>query len=288
MDLNAVRMFVGVVQAGSFSKASERLGIPLATLSRNIAALEKSLGIQLLERAKTGVAPTLTGQKFYEQSCLGIDSLLEAERHLRQDEQQFSGKLRIATPPSFLPAWDWMAQFQQRYPNVQVHCTVSARLMDFFSDGIDAAFRFGDLHTDNVIAKPVARFGSILAASPQFVQQHGIPQTLGQLARFPCATWSDGGAPDFGRIFRRTPPPLNTVFSSNDLHAVLHHALQGRSIAILPPYCAAEALQNGSLTEVLPDEPKHDYPVHLIYPAHKHPSALLQAFAAFCMEQQAV
>ncbi|QPB41920.1 LysR family transcriptional regulator [Rodentibacter haemolyticus] len=80
MDLNAVRMFVGVVQAGSFSKAAEKLQIPIVTISRNIRELENQLNTQLLERAKMGVTPTLAGQKFYEQSYLSIDMLLGSAR----------------------------------------------------------------------------------------------------------------------------------------------------------------------------------------------------------------
>lgn len=285
MDLNAVRMFVGVVQAGSFSRASERLGIPLATLSRNIADLERHVQVQLLERARTGVTPTLAGQKFYEQSYLAIDSLLDAERHLHSDEQTLNGRLRIATPPTFLPAWEWVARFQQQYPNVQVHCAVGARLMDFHADGIDAAFRIGDLHTDNVIARKIGQIGSTLVAAPAFIRRHGVPKALDELAGFPCATWSDGGAPDYRQVFLATPPAIQTRFSSNDLHAVLHYVLQGQAIGVLAPYCVAPALASGALVEILPDEPRHTHPVHLIYPAHKHPSALLKTFVGFCLQQ---
>lgn len=140
MDLNAVRIFVAVVQAGSLTQASERLGMPITTISRKISGLEKQLNRQLFDRAKTGVKPTAQGQQLYEQVHLDIDNLLNTERNLNHSDSQISGVLRISTMIGLNKVWDLLAAFQQQYPQVQVVCQATDRMVDLVADGIDVAF----------------------------------------------------------------------------------------------------------------------------------------------------
>ncbi|MCP2040761.1 DNA-binding transcriptional LysR family regulator [Neisseria sp. HSC-16F19] len=286
MNLNAVRMFVDVAQTGSFSKSASKLDIPIATLSRNISELEKSLNCQLLIRHKTGVSTTVAGQRFYEQSLGGIEQLLIAERNLSDDEQNLSGQLRIATPPSFSPAWDVIAAFSRAYPNVAVHCTASGRLMDFFADGIDVAFRIGELHTDTVIAKKLFDSDTALVATPEFLAKWGAPTQLADLSRLPVATWSESGQVvyPYQQLFANGLPRLDFRFTSNSLEAVLYYVRQHLAVGLVPPYVVQEWLNRGELTELFANEVKSKHDVHLIYPAHRHQSAVLKAFVGFCVE----
>lgn len=283
IDLNAMRMFICAVQMGSFSKAAEKLQLPLSTLSRNISELEKSLQIQLLERAKTGVTPTVAGQKFYEQTYLNMEAIFEAERQLYHNEQQLGGLLRIATPPSYFPAWQKIRQFQQRYPNVQVQCSASERITDFFADGIDVAFRFFQASDDRIIAKKLGEVEQKLVATPAFLTKFGTPKTLAELAQYPLAGYGENGQLRLEKILLQQAINLHGYFVSNDFQAILDCTLNDTAIGILPPYCVEKWLNSGELVEVLTSEPKYQYPIYLIYPSHKHPSALLKAFVEFCV-----
>jgi DNA-binding transcriptional LysR family regulator len=98
MDLNATRIFVGVVQAGSLSAAATRLGIPLPTLSRRIRDLERRLKVQLLERSARGTKPTDAGTRLYEHASRGIEALLEAEQAVVSDQARLKGRLRLSLP----------------------------------------------------------------------------------------------------------------------------------------------------------------------------------------------
>src|SRR6516162_5882605 len=116
MDLNAIRMFVAVVQVGSLSAAATRLGIPLPTLSRRIRDLERQLKVQLLERSARGAKLTDAGTRLYEQAGRGIETLLDAELAVVSDQAQLKGRLRLSLPQTFEPWWDLLAAFQRRYP----------------------------------------------------------------------------------------------------------------------------------------------------------------------------
>ena len=105
MDLNAVEMFVNVVQTGSLSAAAQRLGIPLPTLSRKMRELEQQLSVQLLERTTRGTQLTDAGTRLYEHASRGIESLVDAREAVLSSQAQLKGYLRLSLPPSFEPWW---------------------------------------------------------------------------------------------------------------------------------------------------------------------------------------
>src|SRR5882672_2803997 len=121
MDLNATRMFVGVVQAGSLSAAATRLGIPLPTLSRRIRDLERQLKVQLLERSARGAKLTDAGSRLYEHASRGIEALLEGKQAVVTDQARLKGRLRLSLPQTVEPWWELLAAFQRHYPDIQVY-----------------------------------------------------------------------------------------------------------------------------------------------------------------------
>ena len=143
MDLDATRMFVAVVQAGSLSAAATRLGTPLPTLSRRIRDLERQLKVQLLERSARGTKLTDAGARLYEHASRGIEVLLEAEQAVVSDQARLKGRLRLSLPQTFEPWWDLLAAFQRRYPEIQVYVYSTERRMALIEDGVDVALRVG-------------------------------------------------------------------------------------------------------------------------------------------------
>lgn len=281
MDLNAVRFFVAVLQAGSFTQASKRLNIPISTLSRKISELEKQLNRQLFDRSKTGVKPTVQGQQLYEQVHLDIDSLLNTERHLTQDNQQINGILRVSSMIGFDKVWDLLGEFQQRYSQVQVYCQATDRVVDLVADGIDVAFRAGKLHTENVIARPVFDISLVWVASPMLLEKLGTPIQLNDLADYPLAGYARLGQPHLLFETNKTTLKLPCVFSSNDNASVLHLAQLGQVIALIPIYTAQQYIASGELVQILKDYPSKSHQVHALYLPHRHQSAVVKAFIAF-------
>ena len=282
MNLNALSLFVSVVQDGSLSKASERLNVPIATISRQITELEKSLHIQLFDRKKLGVKPTMAGQQLYEQVYQSMDNLLQIEKTFSEN-QEISGKLRISTFAGLEEVWAWVDEFYTQYPQVQVHCQVTDRILDLVEDNIDFAFRAGELHTDNAVARLVLSAKSKCVAHRHLLAQYGTPNTPDDLVRFPCVGFAKAQQKELSIPLENNRLKLPYVFASNDVYALAYFIRQGRGIGYLPEQLANRLIEDDGLIEVLPDYPLQTYPVHLLYLKHRYPSSVMRAFLDFVM-----
>ncbi|MCO7262362.1 LysR family transcriptional regulator [Dickeya zeae] len=283
MDFNTTKWFIAVVNAGSFSVASDRTGVPISTLSRKINQLEQELNVQLLERSRHGVKPTDKGQKFFEQARLGVELLEDAQKSVTS-AHTLQGKLRLSVPPNFSIWWDLLIAFQQRYPDITVFCHSSERVVDLFEDGIDVALRMGNLNTDNVIAKPVMAVEALFVASPALLARYGTPQTLEEMARLPIAAWESlhHGSFEWGRGSGKVK--YEPAFSSNNSQGLIHYALSGMGVAQVLDFSVRPWLESGELIRLLPGITMQSLPLHLVYARHKHPSALVRAYLDFCLE----
>lgn len=283
MDFNATKLFIAVVQAGSFSAASVKTNVPISTLSRKINELEQALRVQLLERSRHGVKPTHKGQQFFEQARLGLELLEEAQKSV-QSIHKLQGKLRISVPPDFPLWWELLIAFQQRYPDIKIFCHSSERVVDLFEDGIDVALRMDALHTDDVIAKPVMAVEALYVASPELLKKYGTPQTLAELALLPIASWEslNHGFFEWGSGAEKVK--FEPAFTTNNAHGLCHYALSGMGVSQLLDFLARPYLESGQLIQLLPELPKQTLPLHLVYARHKHPSSIVVAYLDFCAE----
>lgn len=285
MNLNALRLFVAVVQDGSLSKTSEKLGVPIATISRQISELEKSLNIQLFDRFKSGVKPTMAGQRLYEQVYVSMDNLVNAEQVLFAEQGRLKGLLRISAPPDCTPVLTWIAAFQAQFPLIQVHCTMTDRVLDMTADGIDVAFRMGELHGDHFIAKKVLSVGSKWVAHPDLLAKFGTPQNLTELAAFPVAGWARNGESTLKVMVGKQVHFVPYVFACNESSALEHMAIAGKAVCQLADYSANRMMAQHGLVEVLADVDFPRYDVSMIYVAHRYPSSIVRAFVEFIMLQ---
>lgn len=226
MDYNATKAFIAVVQAGSFSTASQRAKIPISTLSRKVTELEQQLGVQLLERSKQGVRLTSQGQVFFEQAVMGMELLEQASKSV-QSTHQLAGKIRVSIPPNFSLWWDLLIDFQKAYPEVRVFCHSSDRLVDLFEDGIDVALRMGELHTDRVVSKSIATINTVFVASPTLFERFDKPTTIKQLFQLPIAEWANVNSQHFIWKMGKEKIRYEPYFSINDVQAILHYVRQG-------------------------------------------------------------
>src|SRR6266403_1104192 len=282
MDLNATRMLVAVVQAGSLSSAATRLGTPLATLSRRIRDLERQLRVQLLERSARGTKLTDAGARLYEHASRGIEALLEAEQVVASDQARLKGRLRLSLPQTFEPWWDLLAAFQRRYPDIQVYVYSTERRMDLIEDGIDVALRVGPIVHEALVARHVLSFRNILVASPKLVERFGVPAEPDALHRFPCAVWASGiDVPARWELGGHVVEP-KAVLSTNDYHHLCSRALGGDVVTELPPFLAATPVREKRLVPLLPQYPLPEWPINLLYPPHRHQSTIVRTYLNFC------
>jgi DNA-binding transcriptional LysR family regulator len=285
MDLNATHMFVSVVQAGSLSAAAEKINVPLPTLSRRIRELERELKVQLLERSSRGIKLTEPGSRLYEYASRGIETLREAERAVVSDQAELKGRLRLSLPPAFEPWWDLLSLFQQRYPHIQLHVFSTERRVDLVEDGIDVALRVGAIVHETMVARRMLAYRHVLVAGRALVERLGLPDSVEALHRFPCAAWSPGAnAAVRWHLGDDTIAP-HTVLTTNDYAHLRKRALAGDVVTELPPFLAAPALRTGELIALLPGKPMPEFQIHLLYPSHRHPSAIVRTYLDFCQQQ---
>ena len=281
MDFNATKFFIAVVNAGSFSAASNKLGMPISTLSRKISELEVSLNVQLLDRSRQGVKPTYRGQQFYEQSRLGIE-LLEDARKSASSSHNLEGRLRLSIPPNFSLWWDLLVEFQKKYPEITIFCHSSERVVDLFEDGVDVALRMGKLDSEDVIAKPIMSVEALFVASPSLLARYGTPSTLHEMARLPIVAWEKLTGSRFEWEFGSEKVKYEPFFSTNNSQGIIHYALSGLGVAQLLDFSVKPWLKSGDLIQLLPKMSKVLVPLHLVYARHKHPSTLVRAYLNFC------
>lgn len=284
MDLNAARMFVCVVQAGSLSAAASRLEIPLPTLSRRIRELERELNVQLLERSVRGTRLTDAGTRLYEFASRGIETLAEGEHSVSSDQAQLKGRLRLSLPPSFEPWWQLLSTFRNRHPGIRLHVYTSERRVDLIEDGIDVALRVGAIAHESMVARRLLSYRHVLVASPRLIERLGEPGSADDLHRFPCAVWSPGvNARGRWHLGEQSIEP-ESVLATNDYAHLRKGALAGEYITELPPFLAASAIRAGQLVPLLSSQLLLEQPINLLYPSHRHPSAIVRAYLDFCQQ----
>ncbi len=288
MDLNAVQMFVSVVQAGSLSAGAVRLGLPLPTVSRRIRELERQLNVQLLERSVRGIHMTNAGARLYEYASRGIEVLQEAEQAVVSDQARLRGRLRLSLPTAFEPWWELLSLFQQRYPEVQLHVFSTERRVDMVEDGIDVALRVGTIVHETMVARRVLAYRHVLVAGRRLVERLGLPESVEALHHYPCATWASGARVaacwNLGDEFLEP----RSVLTTNDYAHLRNRALAGDVVTELPFFLVAAHLQSGELVALLPTKPMPELQIHLLYPSHRHPSAIVRAYLDFCQQQVAL
>jgi len=282
MDLNATRMFVGVVQAGSLSAAATRLGIPLPTLSRRIRDLERQLKVQLLERSARGAKLTDAGSRLYEHASRGIEALLEGKQAIVTDQARLKGRQRLSLPQTVQPWWEMLAAFQRRYPDIQVYVYSTERRVDLIEDGIDIALRVGAIVHDTMVARRILSFRHVLVASPELVERFGVPDEPDALHRFPCAVWASLiDVPARWELGGHVVEP-KPVLATNDYHHLCSRALGGDVVTELPPFLAAPPIRERRLVPLLPQYPLPEWPINLLYLPHRHQSTIVRTYLDFC------
>lgn len=285
MDLNATRMFVAVVQAGSLSAAALRLDIPLPTLSRRIRELEQALKVQLLERSTRGTRLTDAGTRLYEHALRGIEALGEAEEAVKSDQTRLKGRLRLSLPTAFEPWWDLLAAFQRQYPDIELNVYTTDRRVDLTQDGIDVALRIGAIVHEAMVARRLLTYRHMLVAAPELIARIGEPVTPESLDDFPLAAWSrDANIHPVWQLGEQRFEP-RPMLTTNDYLQLRARALAGDVIADLPPFLASEPIRDGQLRVVLSDHPMPEQQVSLLYPLHRHPSSIVRAYLDFCQKQ---
>jgi DNA-binding transcriptional LysR family regulator len=282
-DLQAVRLFVQVVDSKTFRAAGEALGVPKSTVSLRVAQLEDQLGERLLERTTRRLRLTDAGAAYYQSAIAALEALRDAERTLADRRSRPAGRLRVTTTIEggqyvFAPLF---AEYLRRYPEVELEVFLSDRRVDLIEEGVDLALRGGELPDSGFIAHRLKLRGSFgYYASPAYLKARGTPRHPRELERHACLVMSGRREPlawMFSVAGRASVVQVQPRAHANSFVVLGEFAKAGLGIAMLPSPVAAAWVAAGALREVLASFAPPKAPFHAVYPSARHLSAKVRA-----------
>ena len=289
-NLDDLRVFCTVARKSSFSGAAEVLSVSAAYVSKRVSVLETDLGTRLLYRSTRRVAITEAGERVYawaEKILDDVDHLVEDVSTTRRIPR---GTLRISSSFGFgrhivAPA---LARLSDQHPQLSVRLDLFDRLVDVAGEGFDLDIRIGDEIAPHLIAKRLASNHRVLCASPEYVERHGAPKQLADLASHACLAIKERDHP-FGlwRLHVRGEPVSIKVtgpLSTNHGEVAVQWALAGRGIVLRSLWDVRPLLESGQLLQVLPDvtQPAN---VWAVYPARLAASAKVRVCVDFLTDE---
>ncbi|HDM8069185.1 LysR family transcriptional regulator [Vibrio harveyi] len=289
-QLSAMRAFVRVVQTGSFSATGREMNTSQTTISKKVAALEKKIGVKLLARSSRDHALTPAGAKYY-QTCVDIlGELDEAEAEARSEVASPQGTIRISAPVAFgrILLAPIMAEFFQRYPDINVDLQLSDQHTDLISDGIDVAIRAKQLEDSTLIARHLFDNPMLVLAAPSYLQQHGAPKTLEDLKEHNCLVYSrmkDINVWSFTKQNQKHAVAVNGNFQSDNGDVLLEVALTGMGIVTLPIWMVEHHLKEGRLTQLMNDYTGQNLPFNAVYLQSRYTPLKVRCLIDFLKEK---
>jgi DNA-binding transcriptional LysR family regulator len=282
VDLDGIAVFVKVVQAGSFSQAAKLLNMPNSTVSAKVAALEKRLGVTLLQRTTRRLHLTEAGEGYFRRCMTALEELHAAENELAIERGETKGVLRLTAPvelgrSALPPVLDVL---MKRHPAIKIDLIITNRLVDLVAENIDVAVRAGPLKNSGLIAKRfvLGQFG--LWASPSYLKNNSVPRNPDELKEHDCLRF----APFTGRKLQltngreRAQIALAGRITADDFEALRALAVLGWGIALLPSFLCAEEAKERKLVSVLPNWRGDSVTISVVYPAQRFVAPKIRAF----------
>ena len=275
-QLEDMQAFVRVIEAGSISHAADQLGVAKSAVSRRLSELEARLGTTLLKRTTRRSSLTDAGKLYYERSLRVIDDVAELNAMVTSNDDGLTGTLRIAAPLSFglshlSPAID---VFVRNHPELNIHIDFSDRQIDLVQEGVDLAFRIADLKDSSLKARKITPIRMMLCACPEYLKQHGIPQTHDDLLKHQVLYYKSSGAVSSWRLVdpqgKEHIVNLKAKIIANNGDFLRDMGIAGHGIFISPTFISWEALAKGDLVQVLPDYRIPSMNAYAVYPRTRY------------------
>jgi len=273
--LTAMNMFVRVVETGSFSAVAREMNSTQPTISKNIAELESWLGAKLLNRSTRSLRLTETGTNYYERCVAILQDVEEAEQVVGQLQTQPKGVVRVSAVVAFgrLHIVPRLQKFFQTYPDIKVDIRLSDRLSDLVEEGIDVAFRMGELADSSLIAKKLCSSTYVTVASPEYLQHQGTPSHPRDLKDHSYLVYSDQGSRTETQFVDQGEPFFVRVegnLLTNNSEALRSALLAGLGISRVPKWLVNSALDSGTLMRVLGEFQPEPMNIYAVYPPGRH------------------
>jgi DNA-binding transcriptional LysR family regulator len=285
--ITGMQAFVRVATLGSFSAAARALGLSQTMVTKHVVALEDRLGVKLLHRSTRRLVLTEAGRSYLASCERILPEIEEAEISASLDRIEPRGTLRLNVPLTFgfrqiVPA---LAAFSRLHPAVDVDLGLADRYVDLIEEGWDLAIRIGRLKDSSLVARRLAPCRTMVCAAPSYLEAHGEPQTLDDLARHNCLGYTLPSTASAGR-WAFGPEgdllvPVKGNLRANNGDALLAAALAGQGLIHQPTFLVGDALRDGRLVRILPAHPTPTLGIHAVYPSGRQAPAKVRAFVEY-------
>lgn len=283
MNLNDIKVFISVVEAGSFAGASSFLAMPSTTVSRKVVQLEESLGVKLLHRSTRKLSLTEDGCHYFQLCQQHLVALEEANDLMMQSQSEPKGKIRISSPLDFAIqyAQPWITEFLKEYPEISIELDTSDSYINMVEDRIDVAFRSGQLQDSSLIARRIGPKHSICCASPEFLKAIDEIKHPEDLTKLNCLVMGKSLSNNQWQFIQQDKTYQVSVsgrYSTTSMHLLIESALNGLGLAYVPIALVKEHIESGQLMQVLTNFETPQSNMFVIYQSHKYMTKAIRLF----------
>jgi DNA-binding transcriptional LysR family regulator len=280
----SMSVLLNVVEAGSLSAASRRLGMPLPTVSRKISELETHLRTRLLNRSSRQISLTDAGRSYVAASRRILEELWEAEREAAGEYSAPKGELAITAPIVFgrMHVLPILLEFLKAYPDIDIRMVLADRTINMMEEHIDLAVRIGDLPDSSLVARRLGSIRRVICASPGYFAERGVPKDPGALKLHDCITFEGLTSPDLWTFAGKWDSvKVHSRLTVNTAEAAIDAAIAGIGITRILSYQIANALRTGALMIALEEFEEAPWPINFIHTGQRLLPLKLRALLDF-------
>lgn len=284
-----IAIFVAVVESGSFSRAAEQLGQANSAVSRAVKKLESKLGVSLLNRTTRQLSLTEEGERYFRRMQVVLQEMAAAENELMETRNTPRGLLRVdaATPVMLHFLMPLIKPFRERYPEMTLSLVSSETFINLIERKVDVAIRAGTLTDSSLRARPLFNSYRKVIASPEYLAEHGVPQTTDELGEHVCLGFTEPSSLNTWPLARYDGQLLGVEcgLTSNSGETLKQLCLNGNGIACLSDYMVDKEIANGEFVEILADKRLPvEMPFSAVYYSDRAVSTRIRAFIDFLSE----
>ncbi len=291
MDLfAATRVFVQVVDSGSFARAAQALDLSNAVVTRQVAALEAHLGARLLNRTTRRMSLTGAGEDFHGRARSILEQFAEAEAVAAQGTRSPVGLLRLSAPLSYgishlAPV---LARFREQHPQLRLDVDLSDRRVDLANEGVDVALRIATRLDPGIVSRRIVALDAVVCAAPSYLQRRGQPRKPAELAEHDTLSfsylWAGDEWPFTGPDGRREQVRVDPSVHSSNGELLRELAIAGGGIILQPRFIVEQALRAGTLVPVLESYRTLDLNLYAVYLSQRFLPNKVRVFIDFLVE----
>ncbi|HIF9100917.1 TPA: LysR family transcriptional regulator [Photobacterium damselae] len=293
-NLHQMVILATISHEQNFTRAADRLGISKSQVSKQIRLLEERLGCQLVQRSTRTVVLTEIGLQYAEYGQQLLDTVNEAEAMVAGYRNEVKGVLRIGIAQSFgnhqiTPA---LAEFQQLHPELELEISLFDHRPNLLEEGFDCWIAIHEHPPEGMVARRLANCHFMVVASPEYIAQHGKPETPGDLRRHNCITYQSRERKyvnwEFTRDGIHQSIRARGTYRIDNAPAVLDATVSGLGIAYLSTYLLTDEIEKGKLIQLLPEwKADLELPIYAVYPRRKYLAPKVRSFIDFMSERMA-